>query len=214
MTHGGVEGRSESSILTRPAVAAVPFKLPIVRWPAHALPAPMIALGGLHIEVVPEARLSAPEKDTLERLATRAAPPSPTTSAKPFVLELVGGAVVATRDPGLPLRVVDDAPAAVGREGSRVTVRHRRVEAELDPFARHGWLRRGVSVGWPLEVTLRTALAARLPLEGGLPRTRRGSSWRMAPGRRSTGPLVPAGLPWPTLLQTPFSPTRWSPSSG
>jgi hypothetical protein len=30
MTHGGVEGRSESSILTRPVVAAVPFKLPIV----------------------------------------------------------------------------------------------------------------------------------------------------------------------------------------
>lgn len=131
----------------------------------------MVVLGGLTFEIVPEGRLSEAEREVVAGLHPRGAPPSSTlaTSARPFVIELVEGLVAPTPGPGVPEHVVDDAPAAVSWAGDRVRVRHRRVEAELDPFAGRGWLRRDTSVGWPVEVTLRTALAARLPLEGGLP---------------------------------------------
>jgi hypothetical protein len=131
----------------------------------------MVALGGLLFEVVPQARCSGAERAALARLPPGRSPLAPPveTSSTPFVVELLEEVVVPTRDPGGSWRVIDEAPAAVSWEGNRVMLRHRRLEASIDPFARRGWLRRDTSVGWPLEVTLRTALAARLPLEGGLP---------------------------------------------
>ena len=147
----------------------------------------MIRLGGLPFEVVPGHGLSPAERRSLSRLpaddrgrpgarpaaAGSSSGPAPDTgSPAPFVLELLEGFVVA---PGAAPGPVpggagdDDAPAAVDWERGRVTIRHRRLVAELDPAARAGWLRRDRTVGWPLEVTLRTALAARLPLEGGIP---------------------------------------------
>jgi hypothetical protein len=140
----------------------------------------MIRLGGLAFEVVPAEALSPAESHALSRLAgsggrlpgnaaggcARDASPRP-----PFVLELRGGlGASAEAAPGnVPPSSDDDAPAAVDWRDGRVTVRHRRLAAELDPGAGTGWLCRDASVGWPLEVTLRAALAARLPLEGGLP---------------------------------------------
>jgi hypothetical protein len=115
-------------------------------------------------EIFPAARLSVAENAALDRLAAPVSPTSPgielPTAA---VLELLDGAPEPSPAP-------DDAPAAVDwNPARRVTVRHRRLSAELDPLSRRGWLRRDASVGWPLEVTLRTTLATVLPLEGGLP---------------------------------------------
>ena len=148
----------------------------------------MIRLGGLAFEVVPADALSPAERRSLARLppdeprratgpavapgVSQSASPGPASGvedaasgAASFVLELRDGPLT----PGEDTLALDDAPAAVDWARHRVTVRHRRLEAELDPAAGTGWLRRDPSVGWPLEVTLRTALAARLPLEGGLP---------------------------------------------
>jgi hypothetical protein len=140
----------------------------------------MIRLGGLSFEVVPAEALSPAESRALSRLAGGGARlPDDAASARapdashrtPFVLELrgdLGASVEAARGTAGPSSD-DDAPAAVDWRNGRVTVRHRRLAAELEPAAGTGWLRRDASVGWPLEVTLRAALAARLPLEGGLP---------------------------------------------
>jgi len=130
----------------------------------------MVVLGGLPFEIVPEGRLSDAEREVVAGLLPPGSPSATlATRAEPFVVELVEGPVAPTADPSAPERAIDDAPAAVSWDGDRVRVRHRRLEAELDPFSGRGWLRRDTSVGWPLEVTLRTALAARLPFEGGLP---------------------------------------------
>jgi hypothetical protein len=140
----------------------------------------VIRLAGLPFEVVPPDRLSPPEKRSLARFPPGDAPPiAPAvaeTIVRPFVLELVDAApesAVPAQAPnpagsasGEP---ADDAPAVVDWDGAQVTIRHLRLAADLDPRARRGRLRRDASVGWPLEVTLRTALTAVLPLEGGLP---------------------------------------------
>lgn len=131
----------------------------------------MIRLGGLAFDIVPAVALSPAESLALSRLL-RGGPRLPETSRRaPFVLTLRGGvgASVETAPGDAGPSSDDDAPAAVDWRDGRVTVRHRRLAAELDPAAGTGWLRRDASVGWPLEVTLRAALAARLPLEGGLP---------------------------------------------
>lgn len=121
----------------------------------------MIVLGGLSFEVTPQDRLSPAERTALARLAPAS---SAEPAGAPFVLELLDGA------PGAPLGSHDDdAPAAVDWQGGRVRISHRRLDAALDPVAGRGWLRRDRSVAWPLEVTLRTALASGLPLAGGLP---------------------------------------------
>lgn len=123
----------------------------------------MIVLGGLAFEAEPTERLSAAECEVLDRLSIVSGSEAPGRGDPPFVLKLEEG-------PGLGPPSEDDLGAAtIDWDGTRVRIRHRRLDATLDPFAGRGRLRRDASLGWPLEVTLRTALAARLPLQGGLP---------------------------------------------
>jgi hypothetical protein len=63
----------------------------------------------------------------------------------------------------------DKAPAVVTVVGERVRIAHRRYLAEIQPAARRGRLYRRDFDGGALSITLRVALTARLPLEGGLP---------------------------------------------
>jgi hypothetical protein len=129
----------------------------------------IVVLAGLPFEVVPDGRLSPAERRALRAL------PAATARARDdraFVLEL------ATTDSPAPpgeaeagedvVSPPEDAPAAVRWSRDRVRIGHRRLRATLDPSAGRGLLARDASVGWPLEVTLRVALAARLPLEGGV----------------------------------------------
>jgi hypothetical protein len=123
----------------------------------------MIVLGGLSFEVAPWELLSTAERRAIASLTSRTGDALPAAGRdRPFTLEIEEGPPPAW--PGTDL-----APASVEWDVDRVRVRHRRLDAVLDPASHRGRLRRDASVGWPLEVTLRTALAARLPLAGGLP---------------------------------------------
>jgi hypothetical protein len=124
-----------------------------------------LVLAGLPFEVQPEGFLSTAERHALSGLGRVAGEPlaEPADAWRPFVLDLDGEESRASD------AALDEAPATVGWVRDRVTVSHRRLDADLDPFAGRGRLSRDPALGWPLEVTLRVALAARLPLEGGLP---------------------------------------------
>jgi hypothetical protein len=113
------------------------------------------------VEVVPERRLSAEERDALARLGPAAPADEPA-----FRLELVDAPPWTDPDPAL---FADRAPAAISWTGERVRASHRAFVAELDPFGNHGSLFREGTWAFPLEITLRTAMACRLPLVGGIP---------------------------------------------
>jgi hypothetical protein len=128
----------------------------------------IVVLAGLSFEVFPDGRLSPAERRALQALPTGTAGAG---GGRAFVVEL------ATDPPVLPgegdsdedvVSTSDHASAVVRWSRDRVRIGHRRLRATLDPFAGRGTLARDASVGWPLEVTLRVALAARLPLEGGV----------------------------------------------
>lgn len=125
----------------------------------------IVVLAGLRFDIVPDDGIS-----PAERRALAALPAGPATSGDgTYVFEL-------SPDPPAPrgdeedgdLLSTDEAPATVRWLADRVRIGHRRFRAVLDPAARYGTLRRDASVGWPLEISLRVALAARLPLEGGV----------------------------------------------
>lgn len=120
----------------------------------------MMRLGGLRFALARADRLSAAERSALGRFGAEADADAPFG----FELELRDGPPRASLGPS-----DDDSPAAVDWSEDRVLIGHRRLEAALDPASATGWLRRDASVAWPLEVTLRTALATGLPLAGGLP---------------------------------------------
>jgi hypothetical protein len=115
-----------------------------------------IALAGETFEVGPDENLNDDERRWLARFA--AAP----GGAPALGLEVAEGSAT----PGLASGV----PAEVDLvESGRLRVRHAAFQAELDPGSRSGWLRRVRGAAYPLEITLRVALCARLPLAGGLP---------------------------------------------
>jgi hypothetical protein len=125
----------------------------------------IVVLAGLRFEVVPDDRISSAERRALAALPDGAA----TLDAGSFVLELSPDPPTPRGDEGdEDLRAPDETAAAVRWTGDRVRIGHRRLRATLDPFARRGVLERDPEVAWPLEVSLRVALASRLPLEGGL----------------------------------------------
>jgi len=125
----------------------------------------IVVLAGLRFEVVPDDCLSPAERRALAALPAGPGAPGNDT----FVLELSPDPPAPGGDEGdEDLLAPDETAAAVRWLGGRLRVGHRRLRAVLDPFARRGTLERDASVGWPVEVSLRVALAARLPLEGGL----------------------------------------------
>ena len=115
------------------------------------------AVAGVLFDVEPAEAFSAEEIALLQRLA-------PVEEDGPlFRLKVADG------DP--PRADMEyGAPAAVdSADGRTVDVSHRSFTARLDPWNLEGLLRRPRGASFPLEITLRVAMAARLPLCGGLP---------------------------------------------
>lgn len=125
----------------------------------------MLPLAGLGFEVEPEDALSPAEKRSLQALERIAGTEPPPRSF--FHIRLVTGGIPGCgRLEDFPART----PALAEWADGLVRVTHRHFCCELDPLALTGRLHRGRSeAAFPLEVTLRVALASRLPLEGGLP---------------------------------------------
>jgi hypothetical protein len=113
-----------------------------------------VALSGLCFEVGPDAQLSSEERRRLERWSPAGGEPGfrLTVSDEPRV---AGGAPAA--------------PASVDAVDGRILVRHAAFSAVLEPAAGRGRLGRAHGPAFPLEITLRTAVAALLPLHGGVP---------------------------------------------
>jgi hypothetical protein len=120
----------------------------------------VIRLAGLVFSVEPEDRLRAAERQSLVRLGSTAA------EAAPYRLILERDAPWSSDDTSL---FPDRGPAVVDWVDGRVRVSHATFVAELDPQRRAGRLFRKVEEAYPLEITLRVALASRLPLDGGVP---------------------------------------------
>jgi hypothetical protein len=148
----------------------------------------MRMLAGLPFEVGPRTRLTDLDRAALDRLGAAAC----NSGQAPFALELLASPpfVVA---PGL------SGPAAVTWAEGRVRVGHARMAAELDPFAARGALFRAEAAhAWPIEVTLRVALCAQLPLARGLPLHAAG----VALGRSAVAFFGPSGAGKSTLAST------------
>jgi hypothetical protein len=120
----------------------------------------VIRLGGLVFAVEPEDRLIDSERRSLARLGAAAA------ERAPYRLTLEREPPWSSDDLSL---FPERGPAVVDWVEGRVRVSHATFVAELDPRERFGRLFRKVDEAYPLEITLRTALASRLPLEGGVP---------------------------------------------
>jgi hypothetical protein len=116
-------------------------------------------LGGLAFSVEPDRALTDGERTTLAALTTGVPAVAP-----PFCLRLVSDPLWPdTPFPPAP------APAAVDWFDGQVRVLHRDFQARLDPARASGTLFRRTQSSFALEIALRVALAARLPLVGGLP---------------------------------------------
>ena len=122
-----------------------------------------IVLAGVAIELGPNAVLSDDERRTLETIEATSQPfrgegPS-------FQLDLV----VSPLWPA-DLDAFDDyAPAIIVPSEGGLRVTHRRFVAELDPAGLRGRVFRRDETGGALEIAVRIALQARLPLAGSLP---------------------------------------------
>lgn len=123
------------------------------------------SLAGLPFEVGPWHRLHAAEMAWLERLATESSGAEP-ARAKTFHLDIVESPPWSSDDPAL---FPNDRPARIEAHGSRVNISRSDFVAELDPDAACGVLHRTDPGIAALQVALKTALASRLPFEGGLP---------------------------------------------
>jgi hypothetical protein len=110
--------------------------------------------------VGPEPRLSDADYRALARLPVHAG------DASPLRIELVDAPPWKSEDRAL---FPEQGPAVVDWVEGRVRISHRTFVGEVDPFGRSGRLFRAVKEPFPLEILLRTAMAARLPLVGGLP---------------------------------------------
>ena len=133
--------------------------------PAQTLPSGAdahVVLAGLRFLVQTPDRLSGPERTALAALgATADTPPS-------------GDDAIVVRIEASPpawheATARSDGPPAVLWADGCVRVQHSLMAAEIHPFERRVTLFREAERAWPLEVTLRVALAATLPGKGGLP---------------------------------------------
>ncbi len=113
-----------------------------------------ITISGLCLEIGPDAQLSADEQRYLDRW--------PSANEAPcFQLAVSDGPRPAAGRMG--------TPASVEVVDHRILVRHAAFAAVLNVTAGSGQLRRDLGPAFPLEITLRTTLAALLPLHGGVP---------------------------------------------
>jgi len=120
----------------------------------------VLRLGGLAFAVGPDHRLNGAERRSLARL------PSHPGDEPALRVTLEEEPPWASEDATL---FPDRGPAVVDWVEGRVRISHGSFVAELDPLGGTGRLYRPSPEGFPLEITLRTAMAARLPLIGGLP---------------------------------------------
>ncbi len=118
----------------------------------------MIFLSGLGFAFEPEDALSPAER---ERLAELGGPGQATESGMP-ALTIRLEPRVALPDPGPAL------PARLAWDEGRLVARHAAFEAEIDPVAGKAVVRRDPRAVLGVVTTLRTALSALLPLQGGL----------------------------------------------
>jgi hypothetical protein len=114
-----------------------------------------IALAGITFDVGPDDVLGPDELSTMRRLAREI--------DEPARLRLTVVDAHDTTGPAVGM------PASVECVGDKVTLAHATFAASLDPFRGEGVLRRRPGAAYPLEITLRVALASQLPLAGGLP---------------------------------------------
>ena len=124
-----------------------------------------LSVGGLPFFVTPGPGFSANEKEWLLRLRCEAGE-APARSERPFRLDLVAVPPWTSADRSL---FPDDRPARIEGHGRSVRISRSDFVAELDPGAARGRLFRRDSGIAALQVALKTAMAARLPFEGGLP---------------------------------------------
>jgi hypothetical protein len=118
--------------------------------------------GGVVFSVAPESSLLPAERDAISRLDRDEGD----DSRAPFQIELVPAPPWTSEDPTL---FPQWEPAVQRWEEGRLLCSHRSFTAEIDPFAAHARLHRREERAYPLEAVVRTAMMARLPLEGGLP---------------------------------------------
>jgi hypothetical protein len=119
----------------------------------------VIALAGLRLVVEPEDGLGPRERDALASLR-QDEPPQPGLGILRIELEPRGAATAAVAVPAEPARVAWD--------GERLHLEHAAFEAVIDAGARAAVVRRHGDDPTGLVTMLRTALSARLPLEGGV----------------------------------------------
>lgn len=121
----------------------------------------MFRAGGVAFAVEPGEALTAEERVALARLD----PPDHEPSA-PFVIELVDVPPWTSNDEAL---FPQWEPAVQRWSNGRLLSSHRSFTAEINPVGGRARLFRRETRAYPLETIIRTAMMARLPLEGGLP---------------------------------------------
>lgn len=150
--------------------------------------------GGVRFCVEPDGALLGCEREALGRLdADREDDGQP-----PVAIELVEAPPWSSEDPALFPRW---DPAVQRWSDGRLLCSHRSFIAEIDPFAGRARLHRREERAYPLEAVVRTAMAARLPLLGGLPLHAAG----VVAGGRAIAFFGPSGAGKTTVASTsPF----------
>ena len=118
----------------------------------------MTLVAGLRLVLEPDGSLSPQEREWLLDL-----PPTPARSVEPVVRIRLEPLLRKAGTPEAP-----PAPARVAWEAGRLRLRHEAFEADLDPAAGAAIVRRDSGSATGLATTLRMAVSARLPLEGGV----------------------------------------------
>jgi hypothetical protein len=122
------------------------------------------ALAGILFSVEPREALHRAERESLEALGP--VDGALDAGATRFRVQVIAAPPWTDGEPPDPHL---ETPAAITWANDRVRIHHRNFASEIDAFAAEARLHRTTEHAFPLEITLRTALAARLPLEGGLP---------------------------------------------
>jgi len=118
--------------------------------------------GGIRFSLEPEAALFDSEREAIRRLD----PDDGEAAPDPVRIQLVDVPPWTSDDPAL---FPQGEPAVQRFRDGLLLSSHRSFTAEIDPFGARARLQRREEYAYPLEVVVRTAMMARLPLVGGLP---------------------------------------------